>query len=782
MLRGYALLVVLIAAGFLWGGWRLAMVGGSLYYVAAGVLLAISGVLLWYRRGEGRQLYAGLLLITLTWAVYESGADGWALAPRLVFLVIVGAGLRLPWLHRALRPSRFVLSSSIGNRALTSVILIGLSAGLGWGLYLGTQEPVDPVFRTGMGKPSGDTGVVVDAPEEGEWSAFGGKGGLHFSGLTQITPQNVRNLKIAWTYRTGDPNTLQVNPLKIENTLYICNGVNDVVALDAETGKERWVFRSGADKTRTFLKVCRGVAYYKVPDATGECSERIFTNTIDARLIAIDAQTGKRCASFGDDGQVSLLTGMGKVTEGYYYPTSAPTVVRGKIVLGGYVADGQYWGEPPGVVRAYDAVTGGFAWAFDMGRPGQHGEPPPGEQYTPSTPNAWAPMAADEELGMVYVPIGNATGSDYAGMVRRPYDEEYSTSVVALNAETGAPVWHFQTVHHDVWDYDLAPQPVVVDLMLNGRLERALVQPTKVGEIYVLDRATGRPLREVREVPAPQGGKAPEETLSPTQPVSPTLPSFRGPVLRERDMWGITPFDQMWCRIKFKQARYEGIYTPPGVTPSVQYPGYQGGIEWGSVSINPERNTMVVNSTRVAHYVQLIPREQADRMGAAPLTDMTKWSLPNAQANTPYAAAVLPFLSPVFAPCQEPPYGMISGVDLTTGKLLWTQRFGTARDSGPLGIPSNLPIPLGTPNTGGSIATRSGLTFIAASQDRYLRAYETETGRLLWKGRVPAGAQATPVTYLAGQSGRQFVVVAAGGSASLMTKKGDYIVAFALPQ
>jgi quinoprotein glucose dehydrogenase len=303
---------------------------------------------------------------------------------------------------------------------------------------------------------------------------------------------------------------------------------------------------------------------------------------------------------------------------GYYYVTSAPTIVRGRVVLGGWVSDAQYWGEPSGVIRAYDAVTGRFAWAFDMGRPERSTEPAAGERYTPSTPNSWAPMSADEGLGLVYAPTGNTTGSDYYGALRRPFDEQYSSSVVALDVETGRLRWSFQTVHHDLWDYDVAPQPVVVDLRAATGVQRALIQATKTGEIFVLDRTNGKPLFEVAEMPVSTAGAVREEHVSPTQPASIRLPSFRGPDLDERAMWGLTPLDQLWCRIEFRGARYDGIYTPPGVTSFIQYPGILGGIEWGSVAIDAERALMIVNASRVANYARLIPRAEADAQGRQP--------------------------------------------------------------------------------------------------------------------------------------------------------------------
>jgi quinoprotein glucose dehydrogenase len=395
----------------------------------------------------------------------------------------------------------------------------------------------------------------------------------------------VDQLEVAWTFRIGAPplgvdSKLEATPLKIGETLYLCTAVNDIIALDAATGQQKWRFNSGASHKDAPYGVCRGVAHFQIPGATGVCAGRIITNTIDARLIAVDARDGQPCPGFGTGGQTSLMTGMGNADPGYYYTSSAPTIVHGKIILGGWVSDGQFWGEPPGVIRAYDAVTGRFAWAFDPGQPNRHDEPAAADTYTLATPNGWGPMSADETLGLVYVPTGNST-PDFYGAQRRPFDDQYSSSVIALDADTGVVRWSFQTTHHDLWDYDVASQPTLVDLpMPDGSVQRALIQPTKRGEVFMLDRATGRPLATVEERAVPQRGRAPGEHLSPTQPFSVGLPSLAGPQLTERDMWGITPLDQLWCRILFRKAQYDGTMTPPGPVQTIISPGSGGGSNW----------------------------------------------------------------------------------------------------------------------------------------------------------------------------------------------------------
>jgi quinoprotein glucose dehydrogenase len=678
--RAHVLLLAACGLALVLGGARLLSLGGAAYYLLAGLALLGCSMARWRRSARAASIYAWLVLATLGWSVAEAGVDAWALFPRLAFWLVLGAGMLFAWSRRLRRRAALLALGALG---------VGLAAHV-----VGPPRPADPIYRAGtITRVVDHAPVTAAAPDatapdatDRDWPHYGNDlGGSRYSPLTGISASNVVELEPAWSYRTGDLKTsLQVTPLAVDGMLYFCTGGNDVIALDAATGRERWRFRSGADLSTAVLKACRGVAYYRVPGATGDCSTRIVTNTIDARLIALDAATGRRCAGFGHDGEISLLTGMsdaeGRTLPGYYYVTSAPTIVRGRIVLGGWVSDAQYWGEPSGVIRAYDAETGRFAWAFDMGRPDRRTEPAPGDRYTPSTPNSWAPMSADEELGLVYAPTGNTTGSDYYGRLRRPFDEQYSSSVVALDVETGAARWSFQTVHHDLWDYDVAPQPVVVDLPGAHGVRRALIQATKTGEIFVLDRTTGMPLFETAEVPAPTDGAVPGERVSPTQPASPRLPSFRGPDLDERSMWGLTPLDQLWCRIEFRKARYAGIYTPPGVTPFLQYPGILGGIEWSSVSVDAGRGLMVVNASRIANYARLIPRAEADREGRKP-EGLGGHYPQRAQLGTPYAVSNPPFLSPLGVPCQNPPFGTLSAVDLETGRLAWTRRLGSRQRS-----------------------------------------------------------------------------------------------------
>ena len=771
--RSYALLLILIGAMLVWLGVQLVAAGGSPYYAIAGLMVIISGVLLWRGSRRGAQLYWLMLAGTYAWALWEVGLDGWALAPRLVGPSVLALWLLTPWAYpRAARGG----GRPIAYRAVVTAA-VAVPACFALGLAL-TGERVLAVSAT----PSG-----ADAGGTGDWPVWGGNdAGTRFSPLAQITPANVGQLKVAWTYRTGFvqkglPAPFEATPIKVRDTLYLCTPANDVIALQSDTGAVRWRFHARTDESQVGFAACRGVAYYRAAAGDGACAERIYTATVDARLLAIDARTGQLCRNFGTNGAVDLRTGLGPVDKGYYYVTSAPQIVRGKIVFGGWVSDNQYVGEPAGVIRAYDAITGSFAWAFDAGRPDQHGEPGAGQRYTPGTPNSWAPISADEALGLVYLPTGNAV-PDWYGGERRPFDDRYSSSVVALDAGTGAVRWSFQTTHHDLWDYDVASQPTLYDLPVGNRRIPALIQPTKRGEIFVLDRRTGKPLATVVERPAPKSD-VPGERASPTQPYSVGMPSFNGPRLTEKMMWGLTPIDQAWCRLAFRTANYDGTMTPPTIgRQTIVSPGYVGGSDWGGVSIDTDRDILVGNSNRVAMVTKLIPRRQANAMGIRPISTNVHGSVGgvSAQAGTPFAISIKPFMSPLAVPCQQPPYGMLSAIDMKTRKLLWTRPLGSARDSGPFGLRSHLPFTMGVPNTAGSLVTRSGLTIIGATQDSYLRAFETGTGRLRWEARLPAGGQATPMTYLTSR-GRQIVLISAGGNYTLRSKTGDYVVAYSLP-
>jgi quinoprotein glucose dehydrogenase len=622
------------------------------------------------------------------------------------------------------------------------------------------------------------------ATQTEDWVEVGGSaGGSRYTHLTQITPANVGKLRLAWQYKleppVGGPKhpyvAFEATPLKVADTVYFCTPANAIVALDAETGQPRWKFLPPQRKWGAY-HMCRGVAYHQ--SNSSECPERIIMGTVDAHLFAVDAKTGQACKSFGDNGSVELLTGMGQVTPAVYGITSQPTIVRGVVVVGGIVMDNGRTDNPSGVIRAFDAITGKFAWAWDMGRPDVHTEPAQGEQYTRNTPNGWAPFSADESLGLVFIPTGNSNPDNY-GAKRTAAAEKYSSSVVALDAASGAVRWSFQTVHHDLWDYDVASQPVLADMPAgDGTLTPAVIQATKRGEIFVLDRRDGHPLTQVDEKPVPQGGGDGDHT-TPTQPFSVGMPSLAGPVLTEEDMWGVSPIDQLYCRIKFRQARYEGPMTPPTADrPWIYSPGWMGGNDWGSVSIDEGRHVLVAVSMRMANYDRFVNKDETAK-GA----DGTMHSVVTPIMDAPYYGVVTDYFhSPLGVPCQRPPYGMISAIDLRTRKLLWNKPLGTAKHSGPLETSLRVPfaLPMGAVSMAGNLVTQTGVVFVAAALDQYFRALDEQTGKELWRTELSAAGFSTPMSYLS-PKGRQLVVLSVGGNSKFGPNEGLYVQAYALP-
>ncbi|NJN50923.1 MAG: PQQ-binding-like beta-propeller repeat protein [Gammaproteobacteria bacterium] len=436
------------------------------------------------------------------------------------------------------------------------------------------------------------------------------------------------------------------------------------------------------------------------------------------------------------------------------------------------------------MVRGFDPITGALLWAWDMGREDRMGLPEEGETYTAGTPNVWSLTSADDELGLVYVPTGNAT-PDYFGGHRSEAMEKYASSVVALDAHTGRVRWHFQTTHHDIWDYDVPSQPTLADVPIDGMIRKAVVVPTKRGELFLLDRATGEPLTEVAELPTPQTDVE-EEWTSPTQPFSLGMPSFAREMLTEADMWGITPIDQLTCRLRFKQLRYEGALTPPSTGGTLYYPGVGGGMNWGSTAVDPVNHLLVVNSLRMPFFVKLIPRDE--------VTQETFFGVGGVQAGTPYGVLSFPFLSPLFAPCLQPPYGEMAVIDLASQQPLWRRPLGTAAEQGPLGIKSGLPLPMGMFFQGGSMVTAGGLIFMGGVLDSTMRAIDLFDGTQVWSDPLPTSAQATPMSYVSPATGRQYVVITVpdGGGNPLMREnaarengtdaplEGGYVIAYRL--
>jgi quinoprotein glucose dehydrogenase len=634
-------------------------------------------------------------------------------------------------------------------------------------------------------EPRQDAAPVDDSGPVAGWPSWGGDpGGSRFSPLTQITRENVSRLEPAWSFHTGDvsdgsvtrgKSAFEATPILDGDTLYLCSPFNRVFALDAETGEQRWVFDPKVELEHSWQLTCRGVALWSDgARAPGEpCRRRIFTGTLDGRLLAIDAEDGAPCREFGASGSVDLTRGLGPIQPGEYGVTSPPTLIGDVVAVGALVGDGRRTDAPGGVVRGFDARSGRLRWAFDPVPPGTPPLPPAADgspRWHPGTPNAWAVFSADPERDLLFVPLGNASPDFYGGS-RRGFDH-FSSSLVALRGSTGELVWRFQTVHHDLWDYDVSSQPVLLDVRREGRRLPAVAQATKMGHVFLLHRETGEPLFPVEERPVPQRG-GPGEALSATQPF-PTLPApLHPPSLSPDDAWGLTPWDRGRCRERIAKSRSEGVFTPPSFEGSVQFPGVAGGFNWGSIAFDPARRVLVANANRMANVVRLVPRERL----AAVLADEEPRRGIHPQEGAPYATIVDVLVSPLGVPCTRPPWGTLLALELETGRVLWEIPFGSTRDLAPFPFW----LDWGLPSMGGPIVTASGVVFIGAAMDDYLRAFDVETGVLLWRARLPAGGQATPMTYRLRPDGRQFVVIAAGGHGTLGTTLGDVLLAFSLP-
>lgn len=759
-----ALYLVLLLTGLLLAlpGAYLALAGGSVYYLAGGIAVLVCAELFRRRSRQSVDLFWVFISITAAWAVWEVGFDGWALMPRLVFLFAIGVCL-IPFARKKLLLAAVAVT-------LPAVLVIGAAA----------------THRESIVTPNRLTGVA--AVLSSEWPTYGNTAsGTRYARASQIKPENVGSLRRAWVYhmagKTGrDTGGLELTPLMVDNKIFGCTGLSDVFALDPVSGKEVWRANAQLDQAKRGHAVCRGVAFYRAGLNQAECSNRIFVGTVDNRLIALDAEAGTPCRSFGRDGSVDLAMGLGPVPKGWTNPTSPPVVVNGIVVVGGFIVDNQSTAVPSGVVRGYDAVTGALKWVFDPARLSDRSSMGEAGSYQAGSPNSWAPATVDHKLGLIYLPMGNGS-PDFYGVHRNLATERYSSAVVALDASTGVVRWVFQTVHHDLWDYDLAAQPVLIDFPTKSGLVPALIQATKTGQLFVLDRRTGVALTKVEERSVP-ASHIPGERWAHTQPYSVGMPDFAGPDLREVDMWGMTPFDQLYCRIRFRQARHDGRYTPPGLGYSIRFPGELGGIDWGGVSVDETNGLLFVNSNRMADWDELITRAQADKEQLFARDGTRPGYQPHgapgaAMAGTPYGVHWRAFTTGLGIPCQRPPYGFLTAVSLRTRKIVWQHALGDASNSGPLGLALGLPFTLGAPNIGGSIVTAGGVVFIGATQDKYFRAIAEADGRTLWRDRLPAGGHATPMTYL-GRDKRQYVVIAAGGNGSFGTGADDSLIAYRL--
>lgn len=619
------------------------------------------------------------------------------------------------------------------------------------------------------------------------WPEYGGGTGQRFVELDGIDRSNVADLAVAWVYRTGQvagerteavrsTSAFELTPILADGRMLICTPFNDVIALDPLTGGELWRYEHNLDLTGSYSNqmICRGVSFWAGAQNAGVCSSRVFTATNDGYLVALDAATGAPCPEFGDQGRVNLRQGVGGQDYlGEYQQTSPPAIVGGNVVIGSAIGDNRRVDAPSGVVRAFDAVSGEQTWAFDLAPPGFDYETGlvSDEGHALGTPNVWGVMTVDEARGWVFVPTGNPSPDYYRS--GDPDMDYYGTSVIALDGATGEVQWHFNTVINDFWDFDVGAQPTLADINLDGETVPVLIQGTKMGFVFVLNRETGEPVVAVSYEPVPREGPLAEQ-LSAVQPFPPE--AFRlAPEVSADDAWGLTPIDEGACREKLESIRTGPLYTPITEDWTIVAPSNIGGINWGGIAVDPVRGRIYARTNNVPYVVRLIPRESFTGR------DGFEWEIELAeQRGTPFAMARQLLLSDWGLPCNKPPWGYLTAVDIAEETQLWQVAHGTVRDIAPVPIP----LALGVPGLGAPIVTSTGLVFIGAAWENVFRAYDADTGEELWKHDLPASPQATPMSYsvtLGDGRERQFVVMAAGGHARMGSTMGDYLIAFALP-
>jgi quinoprotein glucose dehydrogenase len=628
----------------------------------------------------------------------------------------------------------------------------------------------------------------AQSPAASDWGYYGGDMfGQRFSTLDQIKRSNVARLVVAWTYRTGELGagfaqarrlTFEATPVLAFGRLYLETGTNIVIALDPVTGREQWRFDPRIDRTRRYAEsAARGVSVWAStePHASGPCTRRIFTGTLDARLLALDADTGKPCTGFGSGGELDLTRGLRIRDRADYLVTSPPAIYANLVVVGSAIGDNRAADVERGVIRAFDAVSGTLVWSFDP-LPDSQAHPAAAEWNLTQAAgtgaaNAWGVMSVDEEHALLLVPTSSASPDFFGGT--RLGSNRFADSLLALDAHHGTLVWHQQLVHHDLWDYDLAAQPTLGDVDVRGAPVPAVIQATKTGMLFVFDRTNGAPLFPVSERPVP-GSLVPGEQAWPTQPFSalPALVPQRR--VEPADAWGITFWDRGKCRERITALRNEGIFTPPDTRGTLLFPGDAGGVNWGGVAFDEQRGRVIAVVNDLPMVVTLIPPAELEREVRSRLYPHAEFGR---QAGTPWAVRREPLLSPWGLPCTAPPWGTLVDVDLERNRIVWQVPLGSTEGFTPWPLVRDF----GMPGMGGPVVTAGDLVFVGAAMDSYLRAFDIETGRELWKHKLPAGGQATPMTYRAGSDERQYVVISAGGHGPLGTPRGDYVIAFALP-
>lgn len=632
------------------------------------------------------------------------------------------------------------------------------------------------------------TAALAQQSSNTDWPSYGNDpGGMRYSSLTQINRENVAKLKVAWIFHTGDISDgshdrrrsgFETTPLLVDGTLYLTTGFNRVIALDPATGKQLWAYDPKVDLTLEYGDglVNRGVAAWLdgAQSSNQPCRRRIYEATLDARLISLDASSGKPCMDFGDYGQVSLRDVPG-YRAGWYHMTSPPAVIDDLIIVGSAIDDNQRAVMPGGVVRAFDARSGALRWSWDPipnapAASATNASSTTPSEHTTGAANAWSIMSTDPAHHLVFIPTGSASPDYYGGL--RPGDNKWANSVVALQAKTGQLAWGFQLVHHDLWDYDTASPPLLATLRRNGENVPVVIQGNKTGFLYVLNRDTGKPVFPVEERPVP-ASDVPGEAASPTQPFPLAPPALAPQKISEGDAWGPTPEDRETCRQWIRGLRNDGIFTPPSLKGTLAVPGNFGGMTWSGYAFDPERGLLVTNTNNLVAKVKLIPR--ADFWRDEVRTEDGDYA---PQSGTPYGLFRRFLQSPSDMPCTAPPWGLLTAVDMNEGKIRWQVPLGSMQDFGG----KQPPIPPGSISLGGPIVTAGGLVFIAGTFDPYIRAFNIETGKELWKWPLPNSGHATPMTYLLAVNGKQYLVIAAGGHPKITEESlGDSLVAFTLP-